>query len=95
MLDLLKEILPYLTPVITGFGGWFFGKRKKDNDFLQELQASIDILSQKNTELVKQVILLNSEIINLKRENAALRVEVEELSEKLKGIKTITRRAEQ
>jgi hypothetical protein len=79
-------ILGFILTPISAAAGWFAGKRKQNNDFLQELQASIDILSTKNTELVKQAAELNTPVILLKKENAALRSKVEELKKKLKGM---------
>ncbi len=87
----LSNILPYLVSVVTAIAGWFGGRRKTQNDFLHELQTSIDLLSAKNAELVKQVIALNSEVISLRKENAGLKVEIEELNKRLENVKTITR----
>jgi FtsZ-binding cell division protein ZapB len=86
------DILPYIVSLVTAVGGWFAGKRKRSNDFLQDMQASIDMLTEKNTELVKKVLNLNGEVIKLRKENAELRVELESLNEKLSNVKTITRK---
>jgi cell division protein FtsB len=86
------DILPYLVSVVTGIAGWLTGRRKRKNDFLIELQSSIDLLAKENAELVEKVILMNKEIIELRKENAQLRVEVEELNEKLSNVKTITKK---
>lgn len=86
------DILPYIASALTAVAGWFAGRRKQNNDFLKEMQESINVLTAKNTELVKQIVELNSEIILLRRENAELRAEVELLNEKLQGVKTITRK---
>lgn len=87
------DILPYLVSAVTAVVGWLTGRRKQKNDFLHEMQNSIDLLTEKNTELVKKVVELNSEVIHLRRENAELRTELELLNEKLAGVKTITRKA--
>jgi uncharacterized coiled-coil DUF342 family protein len=84
-------ILGYLLTPISAVVAWFAGRRKSNNDFLQELQASIDLLSTKNKELINEVVNLRSEIVHLKSENAALRKEVEELNAKLDNVKTITK----
>jgi regulator of replication initiation timing len=86
------DILPYIVSLVTAAGGWFAGKRKHNNDFLQDMQKSIDMLTAKNAELVKQVLGLNGEVIKLRKENAELRVEVESLNKKLSNVKTITRK---
>jgi predicted nucleic acid-binding Zn-ribbon protein len=78
-------ILSIITPVVTGFIGWISGRNKQKNDFLSDLQASIDLLAKKNKELME-------EVVKLREENAKLRSEVEELSRKLENVKTITKR---
>jgi regulator of replication initiation timing len=83
-MDFLSEILPYLSAVVTGMLGWSAGRRKQKNDFLAALQASIDLLADKNKELME-------EVVKLRQENAQLRVEVEELNRRLENIKTITK----
>ncbi|MDR1120031.1 MAG: hypothetical protein LBM08_03860 [Dysgonamonadaceae bacterium] len=87
------DLLPYLSAIVTGMVGWFTGRRKTKNDFLQELQSSIDLLAKENAELVAKVVELNRQIIGLRKENEQLRAEVEELSLKLSNVKTITRKA--
>ena len=81
-MDILTTILPYMLSIGTFIAGLFTGKRKRNNDFLGELQTSIDLLSAKNRDLIQDVISLRSEVVQLKSENAALRKEVEELSGK-------------
>ena len=81
-----SDILPYIVSVITGITGWLTGKRKQNNDFLKDLQASIDLLAEKNKQLME-------EVVQLRQENAKLRIEVEELSRKLENVKTITKKA--
>lgn len=95
----MTDILPYLASVITGVVGWFTGKRKQRNDFLSELQASIDMLSEKNKQLLEEVLHLreenikvHTEVAMLREENAALLAEIEELNRKLTNVKTITRK---
>lgn len=84
---------------------WFINRPKERNKFLKDLQSSIDLLSEKNTTLIKEVTGLNSEVIELrkenarllsgqeelKRENAALKEEISNLRDQLAGIKTITK----
>ena len=86
------DILPYLFSAVTGVVGWLAGKRKQDNDFLKDMQDSIDLLTKENKRLVTQILELNNEVIQLRKENAEFRVEIESLNEKLTGVKTITRK---
>lgn len=88
----------YLLPIITGVAGWFSGSRKRNNDFLADLQGSVDMLSKKNNEILTELIGIRSEnaklkieVATLRAENAELKSEIELLSSKLEGVKTITK----
>ncbi|MDR2361704.1 MAG: hypothetical protein LBD91_03145 [Prevotellaceae bacterium] len=82
----VTDILTYVAPVLTGIAGWWGGRKKKRNDFLGNLQASIDLLAEKNR-------ILMEEVVKLREENAKLRLDIAELTRKLEGVKTITRKA--
>lgn len=81
--DIIGQALPYLISAITGVGGWFFGRKKQKNDFLDELQSSIDLLSGKNSELLTEVLNLRQENIELKANQTEMLLEVSKLREKL------------
>lgn len=97
-------IATYAAPVLTTIGGYFVGKRKRNNDFLDDLQKSIDLLSSKNAELIEEVVKLRGEnakllsnqdvlqyqVDKLTRQNEKLQKEVEELNIKLENVE-ITR----
>lgn len=103
----IAGFLTVLLSCITALGGWLFGKRKRKNDFISQLQSSIDLLSEKYTETLKELILVKDqntklligqnemavEIKTLRKENAGLKKEVEELTLKLQDVKIITRQA--
>lgn len=90
-MERMAELLMYGLPA--GFIGavfsWIFGKRKRDNDMLSQLQASIDLLSAENKKIL-------AENVQLRKENAGLKANQEELKhlliklarevDKLKGI---------
>jgi uncharacterized membrane protein YvbJ len=92
-MDILTLILPYFVAIGTFIVGLFTGGRKRRNDFLHEMQKSIDLLTAENTKLVEKVVELNKEVISLRKENAKLRVEIEEVNEILSNVKTITKKA--
>lgn len=73
------DIINVLTTTVAGLTGWFVGRKKQKNDFLNDLQASIDLLAAKNRELME-------EVIKLREENAALRTEWESLDRKYKQV---------
>lgn len=84
--------------VLSSVTSYFAGKRKRQNDFLSDLQNSIDMLSKKNSELLSDIVLLRtqnaellSSVASLKVQNTELRKEVEDLNARLENVKTITR----
>ena len=103
--DIIALATDCLVPLVTGVVGFLNGRRKRKNDFLGDLQSSIDTLSRKNSELMKRIIGLNDTVILLRNENAELKgevallrkeneqlsIEVGQLREQLSGVKTITR----
>lgn len=93
-------IIPYIVSVVTGVAGWLVGRRKQRNDFLSDLQASIDLLADKNKTLYEEVLrlrqenaLLGTKVSELAAQNAQLKTEIEELNGRLANVKTITRKA--
>ena len=104
-IDIIQWGVEIILPVLTAVAGFFAGKKKRDNDFLNELQKSINALSKDNAELIKRTIELNKELVAVKqqnaelqskvealrRENAELKTEIEGLKAQLDGVKTITR----
>lgn len=104
---------------ISSLAGWLAGRKQKNNDFLKELQGSINALAAKNAEQMDEIIKLRGQIVLLRtenlelskgqerliRENAELKEEVsklrednakqsmiiDQLQQKLEGVKTITR----
>lgn len=92
-------VLGYVFSALTGLVGWWVGKRKRNNDFLTDLQGSVNMLAEENAKLLKElvdvrkdnVILMSNqeqmkiEIEALRKENAALRKEIGELGYRLKA----------
>lgn len=103
--DVIRVIFEAVAPALTAAAGYLTGRGKRRNDFLSELQKSIDLLSSKNTDLMKQVVELNDTVVSLRRENGELKGEVAELrrenerlsdevnklNEQLSGVRTITK----
>lgn len=89
----LLDIINVVIACVTGALGWFVGRRKWKNDFLIELQNSINMLADKNATQMEEIIKLREEVVNLRDENAKLRKEVGTLNEKLGNVKTITKKA--
>lgn len=100
-------IIGYVFSAVTGVAGWLVGRRKQANDFLSDLQGSINMLTEENAKLLKELIAVRREnatlmtnqkemkieIEALRKKNEALRQEIGELNNRLAGIRTITRKA--
>lgn len=69
----------FILPVVTATAGWIAGSRKRRNDFLKDLQASIDLLSSENRRLLSDITAVNAEIVAVRRENEELKVSVDRL----------------
>lgn len=96
----------YIVSAVTGIAGWFVGRRKQANNFLCDLQGSINMLTEENAKLLKELVAVRREnatlitnqeemkveIEALRRENEALRKEIGELNTRLTNVKTITRK---
>lgn len=101
----IQWVVELLLPVATGAVGYLSGTRKRNNDFLGELQQTVNMLTEKNHELTQKVVELRDTIISLRAENAELKGEVAALRkenlklssevallrEQLKGVRTITK----
>lgn len=59
---------------------WLAGRRKANNDFLRDLQDSIDLLSEKNKSLLE-------EVVQLRLENSQLQVNQQELMRQLEALR--------
>ena len=68
-----------LVPIVTAAAGWLAGKRKRRNDFLKNMQDSIDILSMENKRLIEDLTNVNREVVALRRENGELKYSVDQL----------------
>jgi len=85
-----SDIVNMALPAVAGVAGWLAGRRKQRNDFLSEMQSSIDLLSEKNklfvgemVQLREENLKLRGEVAMLREENRALRVEIEALNKNL------------
>lgn len=69
----------YILPLFSAAVGWLVGSRKRKNDFLKDLQASIDLLSSENRNLLADITAVNSEIVAVRKENEELKASVDRL----------------
>ncbi|MCC8146445.1 MAG: hypothetical protein LIO93_08430 [Bacteroidales bacterium] len=59
-----QELLTIFLPVITGIAGWCAARRKKNNDFLHELQATINMLVNENAKLLEEQVTIKNRTHN-------------------------------
>ena len=76
---ILNLITDCLVPLVTAVAGWLAGSRKRRNDFLKNMQESIDILSMKNKRLIEDLTTVNREVVALRKENGELKYSVDQL----------------
>jgi peptidoglycan hydrolase CwlO-like protein len=77
--DILQFFGTYIIPLASAAVGWIAGSRKRRNDFLKDLQASIDLLSSENRRLLADITAVNAEIVAVRKENEELKVSVDRL----------------
>lgn len=78
-MDILLQILGYVLTPITAVVGWFAGRRARNNDMLNRMQGTIDMLVEKNARLIE-------EITELRAENAELKAGQEQLKRQLRSL---------
>lgn len=79
----IYDMTTLVSPLLTALGGWWIGRRKRKNDFLSDLQGSIDLLSRKNKELMDQLIEARQELIALRESNLILKRSQQQLQSNL------------
>ena len=75
----ISLITDCLVPTITAVVGWLAGKRKRQGDALKNMQESIEMLTGNNKRLLDDLAKVNDEVIALRRENAELKLSVDQL----------------
>lgn len=78
-MEILTFIGTYIIPLFTAVISWQVGSRKRKNDFLKDLQASIDLLSSENRKLLADITAVNTEIVAVRKENEELKASVDRL----------------
>lgn len=99
ILSFLIGLLPFVGTAIA----WFFERKKRKNDFLQDMQNSIDLLTTKYTEILNKWTIAQDENLKLlggqsamlaelkevRKENAELKESMEELKRENASLKSV------
>ncbi len=86
----MKEVLPYVAPIVAAFLGWLFGYRKSQADAtvseLDAVEKAVGIWRELATSLRSDLEMLRAQcdhldktVINLKHENELLKHQVNQL----------------
>ena len=87
METIIYKWLTFTLPIIASVVSWFVSRRVRNNNTLQQLQSSIDLLAKKNSELYTLVVNQNTQIVKLKKENEELKLQVEESIKRISELK--------
>lgn len=83
----LTGIISIIAAPIGGAVGYLAGSKKRNNDFLTDLQSSIDLLSKKNTELLTEIVKVKQQNAELQVALARIQIENEALSEQVEALR--------
>lgn len=86
-MDVFGIIGLILTP-ITGVVSWLAGTRSRRNSVYQEMLSTIKTLSDQNKELHQDVVRLQDELIEVRRENAELKAGQEVMTRQMEELKS-------
>ena len=78
-METLAFVGTYIIPLFTAAVGWIVGSRKRKNDFLKDLQSSINLLSAENKRLLEEITNANAEIVAIRKENEEVKASVDRL----------------
>ncbi len=85
-MDILGIIGLILTP-ITGVASWIAGTRSRRNSIYQELMRTIQTLTEQNAHYNQNIVLLQNEVIEVRRENAELKAGQEVMTRQMEELK--------
>jgi uncharacterized coiled-coil DUF342 family protein len=81
------ELLNVVLPIVSALAGWVVGTRKRKNDFLHDMQKSIDMLSTENRELLEELVAVRKENADLNGKLASVNRELSELRDEVKSLR--------
>ena len=83
------QLLTFALPggFLGGVFTWIFSRRKQNNDFLVELQSSINLLSGENKKILEENIQLRRENIDLKANQEEMLVRIDRLTKEVERLR--------
>lgn len=73
------SFIGYVFSAVTGIAGWIAGRQKRNNDFLGDLQRSINMLAEENAKLLEELVGVRKENAELKRNQEEMKTEIVKL----------------
>lgn len=70
---------------LTGVVTYWVTKKQKDNDFLRQLQESINMLVDENTKLLAENVALRNKVADLQVNQEKLMIEIRALKRRIDG----------
>lgn len=84
----ISQIIHWILDVVLGFVSWLAGTRSRRNSVYQDLLATIKTLSDQNKELHNDVVRLQDELFEVRRENAELKAGQEVMTRQMEELKS-------
>lgn len=92
-------LIGYIVSLITAFGGWLLGRHTRKSGAIETLMHTIEDLSKKVSEYQSRIIGMQSELIEVRRQNTELQSEINEVrkenAELKEGQERMTRKIEE
>lgn len=92
ILDILRELFPWLSPIIAAFAGWAFGRRKQNAEAtggeLENVEKGLEIYRKMKEDFVQWQVELRKELEAIKQENETLKKKLEDFVKKEKELKS-------
>ena len=84
--ETVKDILLFVGGCGSSMVAWFFAHRKQKNDFLSELQKSIDLLTEKYTETLNENVQLKADNAKLLANQQVMESKIDSLTRKIDSL---------
>lgn len=78
-MEWIIAILGITIAPLSSYISWILARRKRNNDFLADLQASIDLLTENYKKALNELTLLRAENIDLKSTQQEMLAQIKEL----------------